>query len=136
MPTFEGDVKDVAKAGRLVRYALFSSPEAATKDELPPQKIKHDNSTNETEGIITGEKLSDLHINHAQKLPKQQFPWCNGLQCTLLQPKKYVGKPLQLQVIHCCSWNHWILASTKGCKDGEVNIYDSVYSTLNELMRS
>ena len=38
MLTFEGDVKDVAKAGRLVRYALFSSPEAATKDELSPKK--------------------------------------------------------------------------------------------------
>ena len=132
MLTFEGDRKDVAKARRLVRYALFTSPEAATKDEPPKKKIKYDNSSNETKGIITGEKLSDLHINHAQKLLKQQFSCCNGLQCTLLQSKKYVGKPHQLQVIHCCSRNHWIVASTKGCKDDEVNVYNSVYSTLDD----
>ena len=68
MLTFEGDRKDVAKARRLVRYALFASPEVATKDEPSRKKIKHDNSSNETKGIITGEKLSDLHINHARVL--------------------------------------------------------------------
>ena len=95
MLTFEGDRKDVAKASRLVRYALFSSPEVATKEEPSKKRKKHDNSTNYTNGIITGKKLSVLHINHAQKLLKQQFPWCNELQCTLLQSKEYVGKTFQ-----------------------------------------
>ena len=51
-----------------------------------------------------------------------------------MQSKENVGKfvPNQLQVIHCHTWDHWIVASTINCKDGEVNIYDSVFSTVDE----
>ena len=88
MLMFEEDVKDVAKVSRLVKYALSSGPEAATKDEPPRKRNKfesQDTTASEVEGTISGEKLSDLHINFVQKLLKQQFPWVNGLQCTLLQ---------------------------------------------------
>ena len=56
----------------------------------------------------------------------------NGLQSTLFQYKPKVSVPLkdQLQVIHSCG-NHWIIASTVGCTDDEVLVYDSVYSTLD-----
>ena len=115
MLTFEGDRtrRDIVKARRLVRYGLFTSPEVATKDEPPKKKIKHDNSSNETEGIITGEKLSDLRINHAQKLLKQQFSWCNGLQCTLLQSKMWASL-FNFKVIHCHSRNHCINQRLQG----------------------
>ena len=144
MLTFEGGAKDIAKASKLVRYALSMSPEASTKepnpeapskDEPPKKKMKHDSKDDGTSSkLISNEKLSDLHINLAQQLLKQQFPQLNGLQCTLFQSKKHVGKPLkdQLQVIHCHSRNHWIVGSTIRCKDGVVNICDSVYSTLDE----
>lgn len=74
--------------------SLSSGREAATKDEPPKKKRfeSQDTTASEVEGIISGEKLSDLHINFAQKLLKQQFPWVNGLQCTLLQSKKNVGE--------------------------------------------
>ena len=52
---------------------LSFRPEAATKDEPPKKKIKcdtEDGSVSETEGIISSEKLSDLHINFAQTLLK------------------------------------------------------------------
>ena len=37
----------------------------------------------------------------------------------------------QLQVIHCRG-NHWIVASSVGCTKGTVNIYDSIYASLDE----
>ena len=108
------------------------NPETSSKDEPPKKKMKYDSQDDGTS--ISNEKLSDLHINLAQQLLKQQFPQLNGLQCTLFQSKKHVGKPLkdQLQVIHCRSRDHWIVTSTIRCKDGVVNIYNSVYSTLDE----
>lgn len=136
MLTFEGSSKDVAKATRLVKYALSSSTE---KDEPPKKKVKYESqggSTDEVnsilDSIISGDKLSDLHINFAQQLLKQQFPLLNGLQCTLLQNKEHVGKPLELQVIHCCTRDHWIVASTISCKAGVVSVYDSVYSSVDK----
>ena len=137
MLTFQGGAKDIVKVSKLVSYTLSLCPETATKDEPPKKKIKcdtQDGSDSKSEGIISGEKLSDLHINFAQTLLKLQFPWVNGLQNTLLQSKNNPEKPLQdqLQVIHCCTRDHWIVASTVHCKDGEVNIYDSVYSTVDE----
>ena len=133
--TFQGGAKDIAKVSKLVSYALSLCPEAATKDEPPKKKCDtQDGSDSKSEGIISGEKLSDLHINFAQTLQMLQFPWVNGLQNTLLQSKNNPEKPLQdqLQVIHCCTRDHWIVASTVHCKDGEVNIYNSVYSTVDE----
>ena len=86
----------------------------------------------DVDSIINGDKLSDLEINFAQKLLKQQFPALNGLQCTLFQSKPQICKPLQLQVIHCRTRDHWIVASNRMCKDGELNVYDSVYFSLDE----
>jgi len=55
-----------------------------TDDESPPTKVrKHD-----FEQIIMGEMLSDIHINAAQTLLREQFQKLNGFQCTLYQSKK------------------------------------------------
>ena len=35
-----------------------------------------------------GEELTNVHINIAQNLLKEQFPNLSGLQCTLLQAKE------------------------------------------------
>ena len=41
----------------------------------------------DTEGIIMGEQLTDMEINVAQQLLKEQFHHINGLQSTLLQER-------------------------------------------------
>ena len=89
----------------------------------------------DTETIRNGKKLTDCHVGFAQQLLKQQFPHLNGLQPTVLQAKKTLGvrKPLpnQLQVIHSRG-DHWILASNIGCANGDVNVYDSVYRSVDK----
>ena len=46
---------------------------------------------------------------------------------------KWIGN--FLQVYHCRN-NHWITASTIGCKIGIVNIYDSLYTDIDQLTKS
>ena len=135
--TFKGTMKDIAKITRLVKYTL-SSPNDASDEPPPKKKTRCDSpdssSCAEAEGVIIGEKLSDVHINFAQQLLKQQFPQLNGLKSTLLQSKENTGEflPAQIQIIHCRSCDHWIVASTNACKDGDVCVYDSVFSTLDK----
>lgn len=38
----------------------------------------------------------------------------------------------QLQIVHCHG-DHWIAASSVGCMNGIVNVYDSIYSSLDEM---
>ena len=33
----------------------------------------------------------------------------------------------QLQIFHYWQWEHWITATTIGCNDGMVKVYDSIY---------
>ena len=66
--TFKGTMKDIAKITRLVKYALSSPTDAS--DEQPPKKKKRCDSPDSTscaeaEGVIIGEKLSDIHIKFA-----------------------------------------------------------------------
>ena len=85
--------------------------------------------------ITRGEKLSDLHMSYAQKLLKQQFPHINGLQSTVFQTKMTTidreKSTHKMQIIHTRG-NHWILASNIGCEEGRVNVYDSVYKSVDE----
>lgn len=81
--------------------------------------------------LIKGQKLTDISINWANSLLKEKFPNMNGLQSTLTQSKKELTRfpDNKLQIIHCQSNDHWILASTISSVD--VFIYDSVFSSLN-----
>ena len=89
--------------------------------------------------VMEGGMLSDIPINVAQLLLKKQFPNLKGLQPTVYQQRKAQGNETsrvddddqQLQIIHCCG-NHWIVASRVGCTKGTVNIYDSLYTSLDE----
>ena len=122
------------KVQQPARIPRIDEPAAASKDEPANKKIRIEDpevghagpsgTVCDINSIVNGEKLSELHINFAQHLQKQQFSWLDGLQSTLLQSKKHVGKHVkdQLQVIHSCG-DHWVLASTVGSKDGEVYIY-------------
>ena len=92
--------------------------------------------TNEDKEIIQmGGQLNDKHMNFAQILLKQQFSNIQGLYSTLLlfrQKKIFVsarGRNV-LQIIHTRQ-DHWIVASTIGCNDKEVCIYDSLFTSLD-----
>jgi hypothetical protein len=79
-------------------------------------------------------KLTDIEVNHAQHLIKQQYPWLSSLQLTLLQekpcPEQYSKH--QVQIVHCKDANHWIVALTVGCEKEDVYVYDSAYTSLEE----
>ena len=64
---------------------------------------------------------------------KSQFPQLNGLRLTLYQEIPS-NEPTQiwLQILHYPQQDHWITATTIGCSDGLVKIYDSVYRHLDE----
>lgn len=77
--------------------------------------------------------LHDNHINFAQTILKNQFQVAEGLCSSLYQFKpKSVDRKIKhgLQIVHCRG-NHWILASNMTNEEGILNIYDSVYSSLD-----
>ncbi len=85
--------------------------------------------------VLGGLQLHDMHIDLYQRLLKSHFPLLNGLSSTLnVAP---VGKWIEnyVQVYHCRN-NHWITASTIGCKDREVNVYDSLYTVLDSATKT
>ena len=64
----------------------------------------------------------------AQYLIKCQFPLVGNLQNTLKQQQLTIGCTANtIQIIHCNRRKHWIIASTKGCPAGEVNVYDTSF---------
>ena len=92
----------------------------------------------DTEDIIMGEELSDVHINTAQNLLKVQFPELGGLKSTLLQQKEMPVLEIKekvVQIIHCSSRHHWIVATTIGGGGNCVVVYDSVFKTVDKETR-
>ena len=68
--TLRGAHRDIDKAKVLLKRA-FSSDGRADKENEPPKKSLPESEVN---NISSGEKLSDLSMNFAQKLLKRQFP--------------------------------------------------------------
>ena len=79
--------------------------------------------------LINGLELNDKHMTYAQMLLHQQFPHIIGLQSTLLQQKK-PSCPLELQIIHSRN-NHWIVCSTINSLPWQVDIYDTLFKSLD-----
>ena len=83
------------------------------------------------ERIIMEQQLSDVEINFAQQLLKEQFPKVNGLTNTLYHEKRVeCGEASvlnKLQIVHCKTRQYWIVASTFGCSLNEVKVYDSLF---------
>ena len=84
--------------------------------------------------LLSGEELTDMHINAAQKLLLYQFPTYQGLYNTLVQQCIRFWVNNYIQIWHYCQC-HWIIVSSIGCKAGEVNVYDSLYSDLDEVTK-
>lgn len=80
--------------------------------------------------ISNGSELTDMHINFFQQLLHQQFPTLEGLRSSL-SPVIKIGTWIDkyMQIFHCYG-NHWVCASTIGCQDGTIQIYDSMYSVV------
>ena len=68
----------------------------------------------------------------SQQLLHQQFPLIKGLRSTL-SPVTNLGAWVYnyLPILHSHN-NHWTTASTTGCHEGEVCIYDSLYTSVDE----
>lgn len=83
--------------------------------------------------IETDKKLSDKHINLAQRMIKNQFPSVGGLKSTLLQTTKAKGQRTanSIQIVHCKKREHWVVVSTKWSRNNQVFVYDSVFTKLN-----
>ena len=83
--------------------------------------------------IIMGTELSNLHINVAQRILKEQFSHINELESTLLQGKRQMLTEdmvkNKLQIIHCLERHHWITASTV---NNEVTIMDSLFKSIDQ----
>lgn len=93
----------------------------------------------EIENIVMGVELSDMQINLAQRVLKQQFPELNGLESTLYQNKQQFlsedNVKNKLQIIHCEQRHHWIVASTANIAGGTsdvVIVMDSVFNSIDQ----
>ena len=82
--------------------------------------------------VETGEELTNDHIEFAQILLRNQFPYLNGLITPLYQSKKQDSKPEKdhLQILFV-GGNHWIVASTVQDRN-TVAVYDSLHNTVND----
>ena len=139
----------VTKVSQLFR-TIITSPEGYTPNKrrkVEPEKTTTSQTTEdwlqfgrmvltrEDKAVISsGDKLNDKHINFSQQLLKKQFRGLNGLRSTLLQTKK---EPLPtskqvVQIVHLRG-NHWVALSTVNAVADEVNVYESVYQTLDDV---
>ena len=77
--------------------------------------------------------LNDMILSASQQLLHQQFPLIKGLHSTL-SPVTNLGAWAKnyLQIFHCHT-NHWTTASTICCHEGEVCIYDSLYTFVDDI---
>ncbi len=85
--------------------------------------------------ITKGLELDDKHIDFSQELLHQQFPSMQGLRSSLT-PIANIGFWVDnyLQIFHCYG-NHWVCATTIGCANGVVHVYDSLYTSVCESTR-
>ena len=91
-------------------------------------------STNREEVLSPTGWLSDSVIHSAQLLMLQQFPHVSGLQTPVLQQTLafQVHKGEFVQII-CVGNSHWCTVSNISCDEGEVKVYDSLYSSISNV---
>ena len=83
-----------------------------------------------------GDQLTDLEINYAQQLLKQQCSHINGLCSTLLQERKSNltrdTVKNRIQIVYCQNRRHWVVATTINSEHNTVKVYDSLFRYLNQ----
>ena len=82
-------------------------------------------TTVDKEVVLNGLELNDMILNASQQLLHQQFPPIKGLRSTL-SPVTNLG-----------AWvnNYLQTASTIGCHEGEVCVYNSLYSSVDDITK-
>ena len=112
-------------------------PHVIDVDQISCSPVKKRAKHFDAEQIIMGEELTDLEINFAQQLLKEQFKDINGLQSTLLQERKVTLTKTTvkniLQIVFCKERKHWIVATTINCAHDEVKVYDSLFQYLDKV---
>lgn len=123
--------------------------ETTNPNSMPPQKkckqFKDDDEwvrwgsglilrVSDRDAVLMGHELNDKHIDLYQKLLKKQFPYMMGLSSPLKVSVMRSWVEYYAQIYHCRN-NHWIVASTFGCKDGVVNVYDSLYTDIDSTTK-
>ena len=102
-----------AQANKTLLFHVDDEPADTPTNQ--PQAKKPRLADMEIEKIIMEVRLSDIHINMAQKLLKDQFCSLNGLESILLQAKgvSHTEEMIKnkLQIIYCCEREHWIVAT-------------------------
>jgi len=114
---------------------LSSDDESDNTSNFTPVWVihsKHKLTTKDKHLIESGKQLTDILVNFACGLLKEQFPLLGGFQSTLLQNSKLnsqLRNPKHaIQVIHLEAEKHWVTVSTIGCDENIVNLYDSSLS--------
>uniref|UniRef100_A0A1X7UCZ9 Ubiquitin-like protease family profile domain-containing protein n=1 Tax=Amphimedon queenslandica TaxID=400682 RepID=A0A1X7UCZ9_AMPQE len=91
--------------------------------------------------LLNGGLMNDCYITFAQQLLLQQFPGTKGLQSThyidkMASWETKIDLGIQIiQIIHDRT-SQWIVASNLRRTDNQVEIYDSVYISVNALTRT
>ena len=123
--TVKGDITDKSES-----RDPCSSPEVKKRKTSADEEVPAHTWMDE---VRNDRMLTNVSISMAQDLIHGQFPSINGLLPTMEQ---YQIQPTdsgnnQLQIFHCQQRKHWIAASSIGCLDSSVNIYDSVFNSLD-----
>ena len=86
--------------------------------------------------LVDGLELNDLHVNASQTLLKSQYPLVNGFISTLKVASLKGWTQNYIQILHCATKHHWVTLTTFGCKDGEIHIYDSLFTKVDDTTMS
>jgi len=76
-------------------------------------------------------RLSDRHINFVQTILRDQFPWCDGLQNTLLQSHLRFSVASKIVQILDIRSNHWVVISNIDCHNNILSVYGTVYNDID-----
>ena len=87
--------------------------------------------------ILNGKELTDIHINGACALLREQNPEIGGMESTLYQQyDRALMQPTNaIQILHINS-NHWAVMSTLGCEQNIIEYYDSLYNNISLSTKS
>lgn len=102
--------------------------------------LKHQNVHKLLPVIESGDWLTDEHIDNAQAILAQHFPYIGGLQATwvfISEECQSVGTPKDdfVQIVNVYG-NHWVTISNIGCPKDTVTLYDSLYSNLDSASKA
>ena len=81
--------------------------------------------------LLNGKELTDMHINGACTLLREQYPEIGGNESTLYQQyDRALRQPTNaIQILHIHP-NHWAVMSTLGCEENIIEYYDSLFNNV------